>query len=753
MKKLTLMAFLLAILAPMMQVWAGGTDYYAALRVQLSSNSTGRGKVYASSSSSENTSSYGTSASSATGKTTSKSSPVSVSLYAFAKAGYGYKFSGWSKTDNGTVESNSSVNPYEVKISTSDTSSSPTPVNYYAVFVPNPDSYTLTLNNPEGLASYTVTAPSGFSTDLSHGGNATVYKGDQYTFKYTLVDDSYDFINWTVNGDVKTTASITVTISTATTIKLTLKKKVTYYATCQGSVGGTYKANSTTVSGSDQELSNFGSVTVSLSNPVANTGYVFYGWYILHSNGVKEYLSYYTSASTGEKKENITVGAEFREVQDSTVNFVAPADGKIAYAISGGNSGEVDGANKSETVLADADVTLTATSDIESRRAKWYVKDESDEKVYFSIDNPLTKKFSSSVTLGVDFIPANTNIVNAIELAQNHESKTAMLTSDAEIVLGTSVEIPSGITIDLGGHTLYVDGALTVKGTLTGGTVSECKKLLKQTGDGLSPCNPYGSIKYWKTAHATPSASITWDGEKAMHVTIMRGDGVDIRKVYTGSPAVLKCKADATIAVNHITSITSTDSSKTRTDDGLTCPNSKDPLSLTKNQKETDILLIVDSGVSITGKVKNNDSQSRYLYQGVVDCAGYDCGGMTTKTHFDHIVTYLNGGTVTVANNVNVQNSTLRFCNCKSVTGMGKARNTPHYYFYDCELTLGTFSTSGDSSDSVGVCFLGGKYSYGFGGATDKEKSRIYSGAFKDKPDKDKWVLEDLKSTMSFWKY
>ena len=744
-------------------LWAKGEPtFYAALETSVSSS--GGGKVYADNTETENASKYGnTSYAKANGSkkgSSSSSTSASVTLYAFAKANYGKVLSGWSTSDGGTVVSGSSVNPFAVKISSSQQSSaSPETKKYYAVFVDNPNSYTLTLNNPDGLSSYTVTAPSGFPKDLSHGGSATVYKGDQYTFKYNLSSDEYDFINWTVNGDVKTTASITVTISAATTINLTLKRKVTYYATFQASEGGSYMANNMLIQGSDNGDSAFGSVTVNLSNPVANDGYTFYGWYILHPNGVKEYLSYYTSASTGEKKENIVVGAEFRAVQNCTVNFVAPAEGKIAYAISGGNAGEVEDADKSEPVPAGADVTLTATSDFESRRAKWYIKDDSGEKVYISIDNPLTKKFSSSCTMGVDFVPVNTNIVKAIEAAQNHASKTAMLDADAEIVLGTSIEIPSDITIDLNGHTLYVDGTLIVNGNLIGGTVSECKKLLKQTGDGLSPCNPYGSIKYWKTSTVTPSASITWEGTKAMHVTIMRGDGVAIRKVYTVAPAVLTCKADATIAVNHITSIKSTDSNKTRTDDNLTCPYSKAPLSLTKNQKETSMLVIVDSGVSINGHEKDGDtSQHRYLYQGVVDCAGYDCGGMTTKTHSDHIVTYLNGGTISVAPGsdnmqVNVQNSTLRFVNCKKVNYLGKARNTPHYYFYDCELTLGSFSTSGNSGDSIGVCFLGGKYSYGFAGSTDTTYSRIYAGAFKDKPNKDKWVLEELKSTMSFYQH
>ena len=511
MKKIHMFAALLAMLLPTMSVWGDNHTYYAKLIVSKASSSTGNGTVYVGTSQSSANSTFNDPATNPS--VDNSGSSASVGFYVSAKPSFGSKFSGWYENAAGTGTAKSTAEQnynYSIDATASeDSTSKRVSKTLYAKFDTNTDSYTLTLNKPEGLANYTVTAPSGFPANLSQGGSATVYKGDQYSFKYTLSSDEYDFINWTVNGEQKTSNPVSVTISGNTTVVLTLKKKVTYTAACQGSVGGTYKANSTTVSGSDQTISNFGSVTVSLSNPVANSGYTFYGWYILHPNGVKEYLSYYTSVSTGEKKENITVGAEFREVQDCTVDFLAPAEGKINYSISGGNSGEVDDADKSETVPAGAEVTLTATSDFASRRAKWYTKNESNEKVYFSIDSTLTKTFASSVALGVDFVPVNTNIVNAIEAAQSSPTHEAVLAADAEIVLDTSIEIPSGITIDLNGHTLYVDGTLTVNGTLTGGTVSKCQKLLKQTGDGLSPCNPYGSIKYWKTDHATSKASIT----------------------------------------------------------------------------------------------------------------------------------------------------------------------------------------------------------------------------------------------------
>ena len=632
--------------------------------------------------------------------------------------------------------------------------------------------YEVTFVKPEGVASYAMTGPSGAVT-ISAEGKASVYESDSYTISCTYDDDNYEFTKWVAtdsSGTVQpTTSTLTKTFTSAATVTVVLTEAC--IAKClpvpSGCSYNVKQGNSTQQKVTTSEVKfrgNLGqTLKVTLSSANAGGNYQFVGWYRLYKNGVKEYLSYFLGSTVSvSNNASFIVGAEFQKVEDSVVHIAAPADGKINYSVSGGASGVVDGDDYDLSVAAGKDVTLTATFDnpSESRRAKWYTKDDSDAKIYFSIDNPVTRKFASSATLGVDFIPVNTNIMNAIEAAQSSTAHEAILKTDAEIVLDTSVEIPSDITIDLDGHTLYVDGTLTVNGTLTlnGGTVSKCQKLLKQTGDGLSPCNPYGSIKYWKTATATSSASITgsgWSGTASTHVTIMRGDGVAIRKVYTGSPAVLKCKANANIAANHITSITSAETGKSRTGDNLTCPPSKDPEYLAAVQTvDIDMLVIVDSGVSIVGAAKSS-SDSRVLYQGVVDCAGYDCGGLQSACMSDHIVTYLNGGTISVApgsNNrqVNVQNATLRFVNCKSVTYMGKARNTPHYYYYDCDLTVGTFSSSGNSGDSVGVKFIGGKYDYGFSGYTDSTHTRIYAGAFKDKPDKEKWLLEELKPKMTF---
>lgn len=195
MKKTTLMAFLLALLAPVMSAWAGDT-YYAELTVGVASSSTGRGTVYAANSDTATTGSAD-----ATGYS---GSTTTITLYAFAKPNYGYKLKGWATdADGNSIVANSNKSPFPVQVDASNntSSSSPKTEKRYAVFETNTDSYTLTLNKPDGLASYTVTAPNGFTGNLSQGGSETVYKGDQYTFKYNLSNDEWDFINWTVNGE------------------------------------------------------------------------------------------------------------------------------------------------------------------------------------------------------------------------------------------------------------------------------------------------------------------------------------------------------------------------------------------------------------------------------------------------------------------------------------------------------------------------------------------------------------------------
>ena len=738
MKKIHMIAALLAMLLPTMSAWGDNHTYYAKLIVSKASSSTGNGTVYVGTSQSSANSTFNDPATNPS--VDNSGSSASVGFYVSAKPSFGSKFSGWYENAAGTGTAKSTVEQnynYSIDATASaDSTSKRVSKTLYAKFDTNTESYTLTLNKPEGLASYTVTAPSGFPANLSQGGSATVYKGDQYSFKYTLSSDEYDFINWTVNGEQKTSNPVSVTISGNTTVVLTLKKKVTYTATCQGSAGGTYKANTTTVSGSDQTISNFGSVTVNLSNPVANTGYAFYGWYILHPNGVKEYLSYYTSASTGEKKEDITIGAEFREVQDCTIDFIAPVDGKITYAISGGNSGQVEGANVSETVPAGANVTLTATSDFGSRRAKWYTKDDRNRKTYFSIDNSLTKTFASSVALGVDFIPVNTNIVNAIEAAQSSGTYEAILAADAEIVLGTSVEIPSDITIDLNGHTLYVDGTLIVNGVLTGGTVSKCTKLIRQTGNGLEPIVA-DNISYWDTRVVTFQASISGFSNNASHLTIVNGYGTSIRGTLSNnSPAAIVCGIDLSsgAAVNTITSFVGDYTAIGGTGGAILATGGNSKLVV---QLSSSVTLGINDFPSGSGwRSTSSGKEQTKLGKGYrIDCAHNSITLQYEVTNAS-VTYFINAESASRTSGLQL-GSTENFIHCSTVSQRINASNAGYavkFNVYDCGNPSVTFDGSNTfSGDNCGVNFRsGGPYTIPSSGNSNYH---VFGGFYTSKPD------------------
>ena len=310
MKKIHMIAALLAMMLPITQVWATGTTYYAAIKANVSSS--GGGKVYASTSDSETSSSYGDSTTAtATGSSNVDGDSASITLYAFAKADYGYKLSGWSTTDGGTILSKSNVNPYSITITSSNTSSSPTPEQYYAVFEPN-TSYVVSLVKPEvGVSSYTVTGPTGFSgSGLSNGGDMTAYAGESYSFS-CAVAEGYEFVKWTVNGaDAGTSTTLTKTFSSASTVQAVVSKLVTYYATCQAVPAGcSYKVGSTTVSGTEQQVSGYGTLSVTLSAPTAANGYLFAGWYMIE-NGNKTIFST-DNSTTVTRKSDVTLGADF----------------------------------------------------------------------------------------------------------------------------------------------------------------------------------------------------------------------------------------------------------------------------------------------------------------------------------------------------------------------------------------------------------------------------------------------------------
>ncbi len=209
MKKITIMAFLLAILAPVMQVWAGSggsTTYYAALKAQVSSNSSGMGKVYAGTSNSAPSASSYKADYSQSSSQNSTTENEKKNFYAFAQANDGYEFVGWSTSNNGSTSS--SASPYTVQVAcTSSTESSPTVTTVYANF------------KKKVLAAFNITFETSSAGSYTVDGAAPANKtGLTEATSITLASSDDKFLNWVVNGAEVTTNPYTASYTANTTI-------------------------------------------------------------------------------------------------------------------------------------------------------------------------------------------------------------------------------------------------------------------------------------------------------------------------------------------------------------------------------------------------------------------------------------------------------------------------------------------------------------------------------------------------------
>ena len=190
MKKITVMAFLLALLAPIMSAWAGGGDtpttYYAALKASVSSS--GGGKVYAATSNSAPSASSYKADSSQSSNQSSTTQNESKNFYAFASANEGYEFSHWSTSNGGT--SASTANPYTVGVKcSSSTESNPNLTTVYAVF------------KKKTLAAFDITFATSDAGTYTVDGAAPANKtGLIEATQVVLASSDPNFLSWNVGG-------------------------------------------------------------------------------------------------------------------------------------------------------------------------------------------------------------------------------------------------------------------------------------------------------------------------------------------------------------------------------------------------------------------------------------------------------------------------------------------------------------------------------------------------------------------------
>lgn len=208
MKKATIIAFLIVALAPLTQAWAdpggGSKTYYAALKAQVSSNSSGMGKVYAGKSNSAGT--YATPSSQSPNQSSTTQNEEKT-FYAFAQANEGYEFVGWSTTENGTTYA-STASPYSVKVKcSSSTESSPTMTTVYANF------------KKKTLAAFNITFETSSTGSYTVDGATPANKtGLTEATSVTLASSDPNFLNWLVNGTVVAANPYTASYMSNTTI-------------------------------------------------------------------------------------------------------------------------------------------------------------------------------------------------------------------------------------------------------------------------------------------------------------------------------------------------------------------------------------------------------------------------------------------------------------------------------------------------------------------------------------------------------
>ena len=189
MKKITIIAFLLAVLAPMTQVWAGSSYYYAYTKVV---KGTGCGRVYVNNANAATSPDYKAEDYTSDSQGGKDKTSTSYKFYVYAQNKYGYKFKTWTVTctDDQTSSKGSAVitsgatteNGCLVTVTTGSKSFSSggtqnttaTATAAYEQCTNADPHYTLTMGNDDGTSSYTITGPVDFPA-ISPGGTATVW--------------------------------------------------------------------------------------------------------------------------------------------------------------------------------------------------------------------------------------------------------------------------------------------------------------------------------------------------------------------------------------------------------------------------------------------------------------------------------------------------------------------------------------------------------------------------------------------------
>ena len=644
-----------------------------------------------------------------------------------------YKFLNWSVTDDdGTSAPTTRTLQKRVSSNTS-----------VAAVVAPKETYSLTLEKPEGVTSYTVTAtPGGTMGSLSAGGTATVREQDSYRFECAINDVEYVFVKWLVTGANGSAIAeseervFTTTFSSAATVTAVLYKKGVYELTFVKPE----QVTSFSITGPNGavSISEEGKVPVyeldeyQITCAFDEDNWELVNWTITDSSGE-------STASTLNNKtftSDATVTPVFNKIESYIATCLAVPSG-CSYKV--GNETVTTAEKKVKGAKGQPlTVTLsTATAGSGYVFAGWYIENQDGSKTYLSKDSSESQTFESHVTIGADFVSASStskaalvvkasggygeydDLKAAFDCLESGDTiticKSATLAESAGVPQGVTMTVSSGVTLTVAsGQTLYVDGTVTNNGTISG-TVSKCTKLIKQTGDGTDdsgkpkPFNPYGSVKYWKTAISTPSITISGVSPSS-HTSIVNGYG---ETVYRGATAnAFICSVNTSVAWNHVTGVVSTQSDGTAAYNAVSKGSGENPASQM-------ILLTAKVTVSLGS---STNLASGFTCDGAGNVIAFSCKQMNNAA----MVVVINGGSISFPQITNAKPTAI---NCSSVSASSVNANQSTYTsqvrLYDCSsVTLAsTWPASG------GVYIYSGTYTVSF-----KSTYHIYGGYYKNDP-------------------
>ena len=673
-----------------------------------------------------------------------------------------YKFLNWSVTDDdGTSAPTTRTLQKRVSSNTS-----------VAAVVAPKETYSLTLEKPEGVTSYTVTAtPGGAMGSLSAGGTATVREQDSYRFECAINDVEYVFDKWLVTGANGSTIAdskdrvFTTTFSSAATVTAVLYKKGVYELTFVKPD----EVSEFTVTGPNGpvSISEEGKATVyerdeyQITCAFDEDNWEIVNWTVSDSSGESTVSTLNNKTFTSDATVIVTLA----KIEAFIATCHAVPSG-CSYKVRGGTTTSYEAVTTADKKVKGTKgqpltVTLSAaTAGSGYLFAGWYVENADGSRTYISKDSSVTQTFNSHVKLGADFVSSSSSKTALVmkkdggygeyddlsDAFDNLEAGDSMyIYSNATIDQGTTNVVYKGTTLTLSaGVTLTVNGALAVAGTVAGsGTITGSGTLLKisyliDQGDVITPktadgaeCDSIIDSTYFKvkpkyrrttvTAN-NPNISGTIGCTQSWGVLL---NGTRSYGISKKNPTALQVTMNTSSAVNEISSIKGTVDSITSTANYLLLAN-----------------------CSLTGP--KSDKTSRLNFQGTVDCAGKTLT-VSGAAYDSNFYSYYLNGTVnfTGSRTYYFQGGKAAVFNCSSVSVPYCKNGSNLFYFYDCgsedspcSLTFTYYHNSSrddpnlaDTTNYRIANFYSGCYNYTFDSTNDgNSHCNVYGGAYTSDP-------------------